>query len=74
MPPRHIGDMDNSTPLQQHMADRSLTDAALSRQTKVGRIHIGRIRRGERGASLKVALKLAEATGLPAAAFAKDGT
>jgi transcriptional regulator with XRE-family HTH domain len=55
------------------MEERQLTDTALAERAKVGRIHVGRIRRGERGASLKVALKLADATGLPASAFVKEG-
>lgn len=54
------------------MSDRDITDQALATQIGVSRPYITRIRRGERQPSLAIAVKISEATGLPAEALVQQ--
>jgi len=57
------------TPLDAWMIANNVTDAALAERVDVSRPFISRIRQGLRQPSLKVALRLAKETELPASTF-----
>lgn len=60
--------------LAQAMKDRGLTDQTLADKVGLSRPSITKIRLGYRQPSIGVAAKLEEATGIPAAEFAKGQT
>jgi predicted transcriptional regulator len=58
--------------LDQWMRENDVSNTELATHIGVSQPYIGRLRRGERGASLKVALSLSKRTKLPVAAFLKE--
>ncbi len=57
--------------LDQFISDGKISERELAARVGVNRSTIFRLRKGDRGASLKLAIKLAEATDLPVNAFLK---
>ena len=55
--------------LAEYMKLRGLSDEALGRKVGCNRVHILRIRRGEKNPSATLLLRLQDATGLPSSAF-----
>lgn len=57
------------TPLEKFLSGNGLSEAEFARTIGVSQPYMNRLRRGVRSPSLKLALRLEEATGIPAGQF-----